>query len=497
MKKKKKEKRLQVAKAKVRVNSTRPNAGLMALKRQLRIEASLDRVRKTALSMKKPDDLLKICKTLYTELQLLGFDELRNSMINIHNDDNESFLNYDYAKARPTITHFTYHIHPVIENLVRQMKSGRAAFSEQVLSGKKLKEFKAFRKKHGEKTDAKLRDAKALYYYFYSIGTGALGISNLAPLDPDQLKILKRFRSVFDLAYRRYTDIQKAEAQAREAQVQLALERVRARTMAMQHSNELPEAANLLFQQVQSLGMPAWSAGYCIWGENKETITFWMCSEGVLQPPIVAPVNEDPSFNRFRQAWERGENFYVEEIGGEALASHYEYVRTLQKGGETIDTIIEAGFPLPTFQIFHLAYFTQGFLTFITFEQVPDAWDIFKRFAKVFEQTYTRFLDLQKAEAQAREAQVEAALEKVRSRSLAMHRSDELREVVKVVFDKLEELNFVLEDGAVSIFIFKEHSRDHTQWIADPGHSYATPFELVYSDHSYTKRSFYRERKRR
>ena len=32
--------------------------------------------------------------------------------------------------------------------------------------------------------------------------------------------------------------------------------------------------------------------------------------------------------------------------------------------------------------------------------------DILQRFGKVFEQTYTRFLDLQKAEAQARESQI-------------------------------------------------------------------------------------------
>ncbi len=40
--------------------------------------------------------------------------------------------------------------------------------------------------------------------------------------------------------------------------------RVRARTMAMQESDELPEAANLLFQQVQALGMhgvPAIASG--------------------------------------------------------------------------------------------------------------------------------------------------------------------------------------------------------------------------------------------
>jgi hypothetical protein len=50
---------------------------------------------------------------------------------------------------------------------------------------------------------------------------------------------------------------------------------------------------------------------------------------------------------------------------------------------------------------------------------------IIRRFAFVFQQSYTRFLDLQKAEAQAREAQIEAALEKIRSRSLAMHKSND------------------------------------------------------------------------
>ena len=66
--------------------------------------------------------------------------------------------------------------------------------------------------------------------------------------------MLKRFRNVFDFAYRRYRILKQAEAQAREAQIQLALERVRARTMAMQKSDELPDAANLLFQQSTIIG---------------------------------------------------------------------------------------------------------------------------------------------------------------------------------------------------------------------------------------------------
>ena len=68
-----------------------------------------------------------------------------------------------------------------------------------------------------------------------------------------------------------------------------ALERVRARTMAMQQSTALPEAANLLFLQLQALGMPAWSAGYCIWEDDKKAVTLWMSSEGVRQPGVERP----------------------------------------------------------------------------------------------------------------------------------------------------------------------------------------------------------------
>jgi hypothetical protein len=58
--------------------------------------------------------------------------------------------------------------------------------------------------------------------------------------------------------------------------------------------------------------------------------------------------------------------------------------------------------------------------------------DILKRFSRVFEQAYIRFLDLQRAEAQAREAQIEVSLERIRAASMAMHRSEELTQVAQV-----------------------------------------------------------------
>ncbi|WP_282180191.1 ATP-binding protein [Maribacter stanieri] len=216
---------------------------------------------------------------------------------------------------------------------------------------------------------------------------------------PDAHDIFKRFAKVFEQTYTRFLDLQKAEAQIRESQIENALERVRSRTMAMQRSDELPEAANDLFLQVQALGIPAWSAGYCIWSENKEKATAFMSSEGVIQKPFILP-NIGVGYN-FLKPSHNGETFLVEELGGELIKEHYEFMRTLPVFGEVLDGVLKAGHSLPTFQIFHICYFKYGYVMFITYERVPKSHDIFKRFATVFEQTYTRFLDLQVKENQA------------------------------------------------------------------------------------------------
>ena len=66
----------------------------------------------------------------------------------------------------------------------------------------------------------------------------------------------KRAASIFDLAYRRFEDLKKAEEQAREAQIEVALERIRARALAMHTSDEIREVANVLRKQMGLLGQP-------------------------------------------------------------------------------------------------------------------------------------------------------------------------------------------------------------------------------------------------
>jgi hypothetical protein len=132
--------------------------------------------------------------------------------------------------------------------------------------------------------------------------------------------------------------------------------------------------------------------------------------------------------------------------------------------------------------VFNMAYFKNGALLMGPNEIIEEHAEILRRCANVFEQTYTRFLDLQKAEAQAREAQIEAALEKVRSRSLAMHKAEELGEVVTVVLEKLRELGIPVNDG-VALVTHIEGSKDQIEWMENPGYAAALKVYQPYYEH--------------
>ncbi|HKJ47579.1 MAG TPA: ATP-binding protein, partial [Christiangramia sp.] len=113
--------------------------------------------------------------------------------------------------------------------------------------------------------------------------------------------------------------------------------------------------------------------------------------------------------------------------------------------------------------------------------------EIFKRFARVFEQTYTRFLDLQKAEERAKEAQIETALEKVRSRTLAMQNSEEFAETSVVVFKQLLELG--ISPNRLFIGIIDPVGEVMDAWATnEDGTKLASKFQLKASENKSVSR---------
>ncbi|MCR9015396.1 nuclear transport factor 2 family protein, partial [Aquiflexum gelatinilyticum] len=461
----------------------RRTAELERKNRDLHVEAALEKVRALTMAMHSSEDVGKCIVKMFSELTALGVDEGTRFGIGILNHDNE---NNQLWTARKNGDEVNMHIGNIDMTSHPLLKSARKAWKEQtpfhkyVLEGEDLLDYyRMLNKAPDYKIQIPLEKLpKKEIQHCFIFEHGFFYAFSPREFQPELIHITKRFSSLFAQTYQRYLDLVRAEAQAHDAEIELALERVRARTMAMQHSDELTEASVVLDQQVRALGIETWGCAFHIYADDPEGDYEWFSSrEGTL------PFYKTPRENFFLKFYEKGkagETFHVEEFLGEDCKVHYDYLMTIPVMGDALREIVSSGASLPESQYDHIAFFKHGFLLFITYKQVPESHAIFQRFAKVFEQTYTRFLDLQKAEAQAREAKIEAALERVRSRTMAMHHTEELKEVIQVVFEQMVGLSIHVEHAGF-ILDYKEREDMHI-WLADLQQGVPTEITFPYFD---------------
>ncbi|MEO7044989.1 MAG: ATP-binding protein, partial [Ferruginibacter sp.] len=156
-------------------------------------------------------------------------------------------------------------------------------------------------------------------------------------------------------------------------------------------------------------------------------------------------------------AWKENKKSLMIDLSGSALTEFMTY--RAGKGGAAIN-------PKEKRRVINVAFFSKGLLNVQSNEESSEeSIKLLERFASVFEQTYTRFLDLQKAEAQARESRIETGLEKVRSRTLAMQNSNELADASVVLFQQLIALG--IEPNRLYITTINELNDEADFWITD------------------------------
>jgi signal transduction histidine kinase len=190
---------------------------------ELALEAALERVRTAAMAMQQPDDMVEVCKIISEQLITLGVNEIRNVQTAIVNEQKGTYLNYQYFAAyeEGVIEDTDYNKHPTVLEMVTALRKSKDAFFTGYFEGEELKAFREWRIRNDQFPDPLLDKAKSVHYYFYSIGEGGLGLSTYKPITDKELDIFKRFHSVFSLAYRRFIDIEQAETQALEAELDL------------------------------------------------------------------------------------------------------------------------------------------------------------------------------------------------------------------------------------------------------------------------------------
>src|SRR3990172_8755213 len=460
-----------------------------AQNRELEIEACLERVRSTAMAMKEPADMLDVCRVISEQLEILKVREIRNVQTAVFYESKGIYLNYEYFRLQEKtfITEIEYKLHPDIDAFVNQMLKDSSAFFTKSFSGSELKEWIEYQKKSNQFADPNLNEAESLHYYFYSIGPGALGLSTYnKSLSEEELNLLKRFRNVFELAYRRFIDIEQAIAQAKKAKIEAALERVRSRTMAMHNSDELREVVAELYQELEKLDFNIRQCVITILDKNTETVEWWSTGfeEKILPKSYIISYKDPKIYERlsvqsFIDAIDKKIPFRMTELSGENKRQFNQVLLEYTDLKNLPDTV-KAGMMAVDRLFISDAFMKHGVLEVVGTEPLPDEKvKTLQRFAVVFEQTYTRFLDLHKAEAQARESRIELALERVRAKTMAMHKSEELAEAASVVFEQLTELG--VHHLASGFTIIDKEKPFGQMWLSYQGDMFPKPLPIDFN----------------
>ncbi|NNC60757.1 MAG: hypothetical protein HKO11_00355, partial [Eudoraea sp.] len=456
--------------------------------RESQIQLSLERVRARSLAMKSSDELHEVLAVLFRQFDDLGIQPV-NVFLSLF-DKEKRTLTYRASgksgKRMPGKQVVEVDSMEAIKALYDKWLNGNSDNVELIFFPKEVlpQLFGIFSETFSTMPKADRMGPEDFPEGGYSIAGytpfGYLGYDHQRQATEEEQEILARFCTEFTRVYQRFLDLTNAEAQAREAQIETALERVRSRSMAMHKSEELADLSLELVKQVQALGVDTWFCAFNIYDDDSKGSLEWGSNGQGTFPKYRTP--REGIFLRYYEAGQRGETLLINEIGEDECPAHYDYLCTLPGVGEQLLKMKDEGIPFPTSQIDHVAFFKYGYVLFITYEPSPESHEIFKRFAKVFEQTYTRFLDLQKAENQAREAQIEAALEKVRSSMMAMHKTEELHLVLKTLFEQMQSLGLEFQGSAIIIY---DENLAAEHWMIGFSGEFPESYKLPYSEHPY------------
>ncbi|HEY0750246.1 MAG TPA: hypothetical protein VGD26_03775, partial [Chitinophagaceae bacterium] len=283
--------------------------------------------------------------------------------------------------------------------------------------------------------------------YGASFSHGYLLVSSRQPFEEES--IFPRFAKVFDQAYVRFLDLQKAEAQARESQIEAAVERVRAKALAMHKSEDLHGVVVALKHQLNGLKIENVTAVSMyleqddgrIRGLDLSGVSDVDDENGAFKMDVVFKLEDTDPDLWIRRIWNTNEDYFVLEADEADFERIIKWLYTLDPAEAAVaeKVIKENGINkawLPTVKL------QKGKLNIDLLQPpTPEVKSILLKMGAAFDLAYKRYLDLQNAEAQTREAQIEASLERVRSKAMSMHSSQDLADTIGVFYRELHSFS--------------------------------------------------------
>lgn len=439
-----------------------------AQKRELEIEAALERVRSRAMAMFESSEIKAVAREMRVQLGLLGEKDLETCAVHLWDLATGAFEGWaalrkpgDSGELIESELKLNIKDVRILEESFAHYQAGDKDYVLVNDYEKAIGFFEAIRPVDAGAYAFLMRTIEHLrpedicaYWSISDFEGGSLVMVTMTPPADASRALLRRFAGVFGLAYKRYKDIQQAEAQAREAQIEASLERVRSRSMAMRTSDELKDVIQVVYDQMVLLKMPIEHTGFILDYKNRDDYFSWIADHLGSPSHVVIPYFKAIYYDRFNEAKGTGADFFALQLSKEQKDGFYRDLFVHLPGFPEASKAFlfeQPALTISTVLLDDVALYVENF-TETPFSDAENA--VLMRFGSVFQQAYKRFLDLQKAEAQTREAQIEASLERVRSKTMAMHDSQDVGETVVAMFDEFARLG--LESHRSGIFIFDQ-----------------------------------------
>ncbi|WP_421765343.1 sensor histidine kinase [Ekhidna sp.] len=471
-----------------------------ALEREQELEAALERIRAQATAMTESRDLQDIVVAMRKEFVKLGHEA--------HYFWHMRWLPDRYDKAMTAgdgarigmVMKLPRHIHgdiPLVakwekkkdSTLVFPMDADTAVtYVDKMIS---LGDFEQLDPNAPTLED--VRNLGGLTFIMARTTHGEIGYSlpgNIPDPPKEGIQTLARFAGAFDLAYRRFEDLKQAEQQAREAQIEAAVERVRSEAMAMHHPSDLVKVTQTLIMEITNLGIKGITGAAFILIDENDIVTMWDISDpGNMGYTRDHKSTYDPrEFNmlgEFWRKWKKGEEYFVIEYDLEKNKKELEEWKLVdEENYQSLKRAIENN-KLKT-QWNPFGSFSSGLLTLdMMTEPDTDTEKIVIKMARTFDLAYQRFDDLQKAAEQAKEARKQASLDRIRAEIASMRNQSDLERITPMIWSELSDLD--VSFFRCGIFIMDDQSKEIHMYLSTPTGKSIAVLSLDFNNSNITK----------
>jgi len=271
----------------------------------------------------------------------------------------------------------------------------------------------------------------------------------------------------------------------RKLKIEAAIEKIRNRTVAMQHTDDWEMVVEKLFEQMRKLELHTIGYRILIRQENSQDWHYWVAAAAAGSQTKYY-VSKDPDFQKLHIAATNKNQLYRTGELSPGDAVYLSKIVNLQDHAEE-ESLAASG---KSESLIISTAFTQfGALEAFGYEALsPSDENLLQRLASVIDQSFTRYLDLKKSEKQAFEAVRQASVDRIRGEVASMRSKEDLSKIIPLIWRELTILKVPFI--RCGVFIVDEENESIQCFLSTPDGKALGSFSLKITDTEITANLF-------